>query len=75
MSQNPVKIIFTITETEVGGNIEDPYNTAGWTSVEITGKIIEKIGPILAINGNDFYNNHVAKNLISNLKTEVSIKN
>jgi len=23
-------------------------NTAGWTSVEITGKIIEKIGPILA---------------------------
>ena len=27
-----------------------PYNTAGWTSVEIAGKIIEKIGPILAIN-------------------------
>ena len=25
-----------------------PYNTAGWTSVEVTGKIIEKIGPILA---------------------------
>ncbi len=25
-----------------------PYNTAGWTSVEIAGKIIEKIGPILA---------------------------
>ena len=25
-----------------------PYNTAGWTSVEIVGKIIEKIGPILA---------------------------
>ena len=25
-----------------------PRNTAGWTSVEITGKIIEKIGPILA---------------------------
>ena len=24
-------------------------NTAGWTSVEIAGKIIEKIGPILAI--------------------------
>ncbi len=23
-------------------------NTAGWTSVEVTGKIIEKIGPILA---------------------------
>ena len=25
-----------------------PYNTAGWTTVEVTGKIIEKIGPILA---------------------------
>ena len=25
-----------------------PYNTAGWTSVEAAGKIIEKIGPILA---------------------------
>ena len=27
-----------------------PYNTAGWTSVEIAGKILEKIGPILATN-------------------------
>jgi len=25
-----------------------PFNTSGWTSVEVTGKIIEKIGPILA---------------------------
>ena len=25
-----------------------PYNTAGWTSVEAAGKIIERIGPILA---------------------------
>jgi cell division protein FtsI (penicillin-binding protein 3) len=25
-----------------------PRNTAGWTSVEVAGKIIEKIGPILA---------------------------
>ncbi len=25
-----------------------PFNTAGWTSVEISGKIIDKIGPILA---------------------------
>ncbi len=25
-----------------------PFNTAGWTSVEIAGKIIENIGPILA---------------------------
>ena len=25
-----------------------PFNTAGWTSVEAAGKIIDKIGPILA---------------------------
>ena len=25
-----------------------PFNTAGWTAVEVTGKIIERIGPILA---------------------------
>ena len=25
-----------------------PFNTAGWTSVEVAGEIIEKIGPILA---------------------------
>jgi len=25
-----------------------PFNTAGWTTVEVTGKIVEKIGPILA---------------------------
>jgi cell division protein FtsI (penicillin-binding protein 3) len=30
-----------------------PFNTAGWTSVEVTGKIIEKIGPILATKYND----------------------
>ena len=32
-----------------GTFIGTPFNTAGWTSVEITGRIIEKIGPILAI--------------------------
>jgi cell division protein FtsI (penicillin-binding protein 3) len=31
-----------------GSIIGTPYNTAGWTSVEVVGKIIEKIGPILA---------------------------
>ena len=34
-----------------GSNIKykgTPYNTAGWTTVEVTGQIIEKIGPILA---------------------------
>ena len=28
--------------------IGTPFNTAGWTSVEVAGKIIERIGPILA---------------------------
>ncbi len=34
-----------------GSNIKikgTPFNTAGWTSVEVAGQIIEKIGPILA---------------------------
>jgi len=32
-----------------------PFNTAGWTTVEVVGKIIEKIGPILATKYDDFY--------------------
>ena len=32
-----------------------PFNTSGWTSVEVAGKIIEKIGPILATKYKDFY--------------------
>ena len=34
-----------------GSNIKykgTPFNTAGWTTVEVTGQIIENIGPILA---------------------------
>ena len=34
-----------------GSNIKykgTPFNTAGWTAVEVTGQILEKIGPILA---------------------------
>jgi len=33
---------------KVGSYKGSPYNTAGWTSVEAAGQIIEKIGPILA---------------------------
>ena len=32
-----------------------PFNTAGWTSVEVTGQIVEKIGPILATKYVDVY--------------------
>ena len=34
-----------------GSNIKykgTPFNTAGWTTVEVSGQIIENIGPILA---------------------------
>ncbi len=34
-----------------GSNIKykgTPFNTAGWTTVEVTGQIVERIGPILA---------------------------
>ena len=34
---------------------------AGWNSVYVSGKIIEKIGPILAINNNEVHNTHVVK--------------
>ncbi len=39
-----------------GSNIKykgTPFNTAGWTSVEVTGQIVEKIGPILATKYNE----------------------
>ena len=36
-------------------------NEAGWNSVYVAGKIIQKIGPILAINNNEVLNNHVVK--------------
>ena len=36
-------------------------NESGWNSAYVTGKIIEKIGPILAIKKIDFYDNYVVK--------------
>ena len=36
-------------------------NEAGWNSVYVSGKIIQKIGPILAINNNEANNTHVVK--------------
>ena len=38
-----------------------PYNTSGWNSVYVAGKIIERIGPILAINNKDFTEQHVVE--------------
>ena len=43
--ENPkiIKIIY-----DYKGKAKAPYNTSGWNSVYVAGKIIEKIGPILA---------------------------
>ncbi len=38
-----------------------PYNTSGWNSVYVAGKIIERIGPILAINSEEFSNQYVVE--------------
>jgi len=46
-----------------GSLIKVNRNEAGWNAVYTTGKIIEKIGPILAINNNEVYNNHVVKKI------------
>ena len=44
-----------------GTKTKAPYNTSGWNSVYIAGKIIEKIGPILAINNGEFTDPYVVK--------------
>ena len=44
-----------------------PYNTSGWNSVYVAGKIIEKIGPILAINNEEILGQHVVEKLIKSI--------
>ena len=44
-----------------GIKIKGTRNEAGWNSVYTAGKIIEQIGPILAINSKEFNNNYVVK--------------
>ena len=46
-----------------GLKIKGTRNEAGWNSVYVAGKIIEKIGPILAINSRDFNNKYVAETI------------
>ena len=43
-----------------GMKIKGNRNEAGWNSVYVAGKIIKKIGPILAIKNKDFNENYVA---------------
>ena len=44
-----------------GMKIKGTRNEAGWNSVYTAGKIIRKIGPILAIKNEEFYNKYAAK--------------
>ena len=44
-----------------GIKIKGTRNEAGWNAVYSSGKIIEKIGPILAINNKEVLNHHVVK--------------
>ncbi len=44
-----------------GVKTKAPYNTSGWNSVYVAGKIIEKIGPILAINNKEFNEMYVTE--------------
>ena len=44
-----------------GVKLKGVRNEAGWNAVYTSGKIIEKIGPILAINSEEVLNHHVVK--------------
>jgi len=60
MIENP-KINKELIYNYRGIKIKAPYNTSGWNSVYVAGKIIEKIGPILAINNEEFNNQYVVE--------------
>ena len=60
MLENP-KINKDLIYNYRGVKTKAPYNTSGWNSVYVSGKIIEKIGPILAINNEEFTNMYVVE--------------
>ncbi len=72
-SQNPKYVLLVMLENPQvakdliynyrGMKIKGTRNEAGWNSVYIAGKIIKKIGPILAIKNKEFYDKNVAKKL------------
>ena len=60
MLENP-KINNDLIYNYRGVKTRAPYNTSGWNSVYVAGKIIEKIGPILAINNKEFTDLYVVE--------------
>jgi cell division protein FtsI (penicillin-binding protein 3) len=62
MLENP-QVASELIYNYKGMKIKGTRNEAGWNSVYIAGKIIKKIGPILAIKNKEFYNKNVAKKL------------
>ena len=60
MLENP-KVAKNLTYNYRGIKIRGTRNEAGWNSVYVAGKIIEKIGPILAIKNKDFKDKHVVE--------------
>ena len=62
MLENP-KINKELIYDYRGVKTKAPYNTSGWNSVYVAGKIIKKIGPILAINNKEFTNQHVVEKI------------
>ena len=60
MLENP-KINQDLVYSYRGIKTKAPHNTSGWNSVYVAGKIIEKIGPILAINNKEFTDLYVVE--------------
>lgn len=60
MLENP-KINKDLIYDYRGRKAKASYNTSGWNSVYVAGRIIKKIGPILAINNNEFTDLYVAE--------------
>ena len=55
---DPAGLIYWQDQLNANGGGE-----AGWNAVYSSGKIIEKIGPILAINNKEILNHHVVKKI------------
>ena len=71
MNQKHQKTIFINIRTRVGLTKGTPFNTAGWTSVEVAGKIIERIGPILATKYLENYSFMIIGNFIKENRIKI----